>query len=147
MFSGSWGTISTSGGGSASGTWSTGTGAPAGSGWSTGTAPSGSGWLSSPSSPTTATAGDGGSYGTGTYQSGGSGYYGYYQAPTYPGAGLSFGPYGEGGPYTPLDFPLMHELRPGQRLEDLNPQSGLANNKRLRFLALGVIAFLLLKGK
>lgn len=74
-----------------------------------------------------------------SYQS--SGY-----APSLPGAGLRAGPFGERGPYTPLDLPLMHELLPGERLETLNPQSGgQVQGSILPYLALGVIAALLLK--
>jgi len=95
-----------------------------------------------PAPATTTNTGSGGSYyGTG-------GFYGYTSpGVTLLGAGLFAGPFGEGGPYTPFNFPLMHELRPGQRLEDLNVQSGVTNKSLLPMLALGILAALLLKGK
>lgn len=75
--------------------------------------------------------------------------YSYSQLPAtayvLPGAGRQAGPFGERGPYTPLDFPLMNELAPGERLENLNPRSGMAGNSVLPYLALGVIIALLVK--
>ena len=62
-----------------------------------------------------------------------------------PGAGMQAGPFGERGPYTPLDFPLIRELLPGEALDRLNPQGGLAQASILPYLALGIIAALLLK--
>lgn len=75
-------------------------------------------------------------------------YYSYSQTPAtsyQPGAGIQAGPFGERGPYTPLDFPLMHELTPGEQLGNLNPRSGFAGGSILPYLALGVIAALLIK--
>lgn len=120
--------------------------APISGGGITGTAPTGSSWSFN--------TGDGFDSGGGgfiytapaSYQTG----YSYnYQSPLnaygLPGAGLRAGPFGDRGPYTPLDFPLMRELTPGERLESLNPQSGSAGTSVLPYLALGIIAALLLK--
>lgn len=157
MFSG-WSTAS-SGGGSSTGTgtsgggWSTGSSVGTSSGgWSTGpTSGTSSGW----SFGTTAPVSSGGwSFGTPTQQTGGyvsTGYSYSYQSGgvspyALPGAGLYAGIFGEGGPYTPLDFPLMHELAPGQRLEDLNrPGSTVKHTGGL--LLIGLIALLALTGK
>ena len=134
MFSG-WSLSSTSGGSSGGGSYLSPT-APAGSGGSSGS------WLA-PTVPSTSQTSE-------SYYSGGSVSYpasGGLSYAALPGAGLFAGPFGEGGAYTPLDFPLMHELRPGQRLEDLNVQSGTAGRSLLPVLALGLLATLLLKGK
>lgn len=74
-----------------------------------------------------------------------SGYNYSYQTNVYslPGAGLSVGPFGDYGPYTPLDFPLLHELRPGERLESL--QGGIINQSILPYLVGGLLLYLLLK--
>lgn len=154
MFSG-WSTVVSappvSGGGSG---WSTGSGTggtTSGGGWSTGptqTAPSGGGgsWTFGSGSSDTGSAGGGfsyaapvQSYSSYSYQSGNNTY-------SLPGAGLYAFPAGEQGPYTPIDFPLMHELAPGERLDDLNAQSGNAGGSVLPYLALGVILAVLLKG-
>lgn len=129
---------------SGGGGWSTGTsntGSATGSGWSTGSSDSGSGgggWFAP--APVTQTT-----YPTTTSYP--ASYIDYQVAPVIsyaiPGAGLQAGPFGEGGPYTPLDFPLLHELRPGERLEDL--QTRLVNRSVLSYLVLGLVAYLLLK--
>jgi len=76
----------------------------------------------------------------GSYSYQGSG--GYYAL---PGAGLYAALPGEGGAYTPIDFPLMHELRPGERLDNMNVRGMFRENGTLPYLALGVIAALLVK--
>ncbi len=68
-----------------------------------------------------------------------------YPAYSLPGTGLQAGPFGDRGPYTPLDYPLIHELLPGQRLEDVNYASSGSGSSILPYLALGIIAALLLK--
>lgn len=115
-------------------------------------------WSGSGSGSVVSTSGGGWSFNSG--DSGGGSYsytaasypagYSYnYQASTnpyvYPGAGLRAGPFGEHGPYTPIDFPLMRELTPGERLENLNTASGFAQDSVLPYLALGVIVALLVK--
>lgn len=63
----------------------------------------------------------------------------------YPGAGLRAGPFGEHGPYTPIDFPLIRELTPGERLENLNTANDHTPGSVLPYLALGILMALLLK--
>lgn len=58
---------------------------------------------------------------------------------------MQVGPFGERGPYTPLDFPLMRELTPGERLESLNTRNGSTRDSVLPYLALGVVIALLIK--
>jgi|SRR6185436_3049600 len=150
MFSGSWstGSISTTPTSSGGGGWTTGsTLINSGGGWSTGTAPtsssSGGGTWSFDSSSTQGSGGGTYAYTAPVYSSynyqGSGGYY------ALPGAGLYAALPGEGGAYTPLDFPLMHELKPGERLEDANARGLFAKGSVLPYLALGVIAALLLK--
>lgn len=150
-FAGSWSTApvtapapSSGGGGWTTGTvlnTGGGTGGTWGGGGSTGSS-GGGGWLApAPAiAPTTYTApASAPSYPTGyDYATGTTSY-------SLPGAGLQVGPFGEGGPYTPLDFPLLHELRPGEKLDDL--QGGIINRSTLPYLALGLIAFLILRKK
>lgn len=169
MFSG-WSAITSpsapsSGGGG--GTWSTGSGGTTstsgGGGWSLispSTAPSGGGGTWSTGSETTSTGGSGStwstapalapvsistySYAAPTYYS--SSYQGSVSPYALPGAGLYASIPGEGGAYTPIDFPLMHELLPGERLEDLNVNPGLRLS-RTGWLLAGLAALFLLKGK
>ncbi len=73
-----------------------------------------------------------------------------YQSPaisaySLPGAGQRAGPFGERGPYTPLDFPVVEELRPGQRLEDV--QTGTAGVSKTGWLLLGLLAVLMFTDK
>lgn len=150
MFSGwSFAPTAPSGGGG----WSTGTVVPittsSGGGWSTGTgtissAPSGSSWSTGAIAPISSPISGGGYiYSAPVYTS--YNYQGSAYPNALPGAGLYAMIRGEQGPYTPLDYPLMHELAPGERLEDLGTRLGLSRGSVLPYLALGVIAALLLK--
>lgn len=83
-----------------------------------------------------------------SYSYTGGSYYSYQSPGTayaLPGAGMQAGPFGERGPYTPLDFPLMRELMPGERLENLSPQTGTAKGAILPYLALGIVIALLVR--
>lgn len=129
-FSGAWSTGSIAPTSSGGGGWTTGAVVNTSGGWggATNTGSSG-GW----SAPTITQA----SYAAASYSTSGNSY-------SLPGAGLQVGPFGEGGPYTPIDFPLLHELRPGERLEDLQG-NGTINRSIAPYLIAGVVAFLLLK--
>ena len=145
------------------GSWSTGSVSTAptssGGGWGTGSLTSG-GWSTGSAAPATSPSSGGTwSFDSGVSSSGGGGTYAY-AVPVYggsysyqgsggyyalPGAGLYAALPGEGGAYTPIDFPLMHELRPGERLDNMNVRGMFRENGTLPYLALGVIAALLLK--
>lgn len=142
MFSG-WSTAGSGSGGSSGGGWSTGSGgttSTSGGGWTTGSGggSSSGGWSFAPTVAPTYTPIVAPTY-TPSYASyipGGT----VQVLPT--GAGLQFGPYGEGGPYTPLEYPLLHELKPGQRLE-----AGSGGIVRSGWLLFGVLALALLASK
>jgi len=135
-----------------------------GGGWNTGVAPSGGStqvssggggtWSFGPS----AQVNTGGTWSTqpvggGSYYGGGGTYYlpgGYYGSeygsPYGPGAGLMVGPFGEGGPFTPLDFPPIKTLLPGERLEDAGAGGMLAGLTGIdKLLLAGLVGILLLK--
>lgn len=141
-FAGSWSTAPVAAPAPSGGGWTTGTVLSTGGGWGGGgSTSSGGGWLAPAPTITIAqtsySVSSTASYPSGYSYSGGGGVY------AVPGAGIQAGPFGEGGAYTPLDFPLLHELRSGERLDDL--QGGMINRSALPYLALGVVAFLLLK--
>jgi hypothetical protein len=123
-----------------------------------------------PSTQPTGTWGSGGGGSTGTWGStatsgGSTGTWSYAPAPSYsypssyaytysmpalapyvaPGAGLSFGPYGEGA-FTPYDFPLMRPLREGERLGSNGIVAKLAElSPGTKLLLAGLAAFLVFK--
>ena len=125
------------------------------SGSTSGGSTGGGGWslISSPTPSAPSTGGGGwsfsepvtqNSYPSGSFTSYNAGYGLPYSPGVIGGAGLSFGPYGE-GTYTPLDFPVTRPLRPGERLEDI--KNGVVSKSILPYLALGALAIFLLKDK